>query len=592
MRVLRARSSTCEQRGNRFLSAGCEFDGGGATDAPGSASDADRQLNVVLHELEAVMAPSSPEAVNLRAYLRFLRSSVAARDGLLAYLLEKANETLLAFHFFMFNDNPRGQVYVEYDGAVWRKRVTAFQQFNIDNLLNNMPFWYGGLVERWVPGAAVTEEERAVGVLCAQIVLRDIALPLLEKKDWEETRSAILIASPPEVPVATVRGPQAAGAQQPSSNDVTQAGVSRPPGLVAPGTRGLQAPQAPLRVALPVAVAGSGSGARAINAADGRPPLTPPMLNGASGTRSGVPARAPDSARTSSAAPPLSIVTTRGQVPGSTVLAGAVQLPVAAPQPAQKRLFAEVGSARYKTAAYVMGFAIHSSINLVARGVLGRRGPAHVKMLEVLRSLDSSVGSVLHRASKQHRSAPGEALVRPRVRVLEFQTRLEHFLLCGPLSAERTVLEGRNHFNSVVADVLKSEGVMTAWRTLVEELRVSGGVSTTPHPPDAVKGSLAVLMKKYLFTREADHLKNAGLTCTDGSQSKLGNRAHLKTMAVAVMQAKSSGGSLKGDRKLTEGGSQGVRLVQAAARLGEAALDFDEDELMEDEGYSSGGSDV
>ena len=262
---------------------------------------------------------------------------------------------------------------------------------------------------------------------------------------------------------------------------------------------------------------------------------------------------------------------------------------MAAPQPAQKRLFAEVGSARYKTAAYVMGFAIHSSINLVARGVLGRRGPAHVKMLEVLRSLDSSVGSVLHRASKQHRSAPGEALVRPRVRVLEFQTRLEHFLLCGPLSAERTVLEGRNHFNSVVADVLKSEGVMTAWRTLVEELRVSGGVSTTPHPPDAVKGSLAVLMKKYLFTREADHLKNAGLTCTDGSQSKLGNRAHLKTMAVAVMQAKSSGGSLKGDRKLTE---QGVRLVQAAARLGEGALDVDEDELMEDEGYSSGGSDV
>ena len=121
---------------------------------------------------------------------------------------------------------------------------------------------------------------------------------------------------------------------------------------------------------------------------------------------------------------------------------------------------------------------------------------------------------------------------------------------------------------------------------------MSGGVSTTPHHPDAVKGSLAVLMKKYLFTREADHLKNAGLTCTDGSQSKLGNRAHLKTMAVAVMQAKSSGGSLKGDRKLTEGGSQGVSLVQAAARLGEAALEFDEDELMEDEGYSSGGSDV
>ncbi len=55
------------------------------------------------------------------------------------------------------------------------------------------------------------------------------------------------------------------------------------------------------------------------------------------------------------------------------------------------------------------------------------------------------------------------------------------------------------------------------------------------------------------------------------------------------MQAKSSGGSLKGDRKLTE---QGVRLVQAAARLGEGALDVDEDELMEDEGYSSGGSDV
>ncbi len=169
-------------------------------------------------------------------------------------------------------------------------------------------------------------------MLCAQIVLRDIALPLLEKQDWEETRSAILIASPPEVPVATVRGPQPAGFQHPrTSNDVTQAGVPRPPGLVAPGKRGLQAPQAPLRVALPVAsaaVAGSGSGSRTSNAADGRPPLTPPMLNGASGTRSGVPARAPDSARTSSAAPPLSIVTTRGQVPGSTVLAGAVQLPV------------------------------------------------------------------------------------------------------------------------------------------------------------------------------------------------------------------------------------------------------------------------
>ena len=53
----------------------------------------------------------------------------------------------------------------------------------------------------------------------------------------------------------------------------------------------------------------------------------------------------------------------------------------------------------------------------------------------------------------------------------------------------------------MVADVLKSKDseVMNAWCALVEELRVSGGVSTTPHPPDAVKGSLAVLMKKYLL---------------------------------------------------------------------------------------------
>jgi hypothetical protein len=123
----------------------------------------------------------------LLAYTHFLATDVVAGAGLVQYIIQKAEETRLAFHLYMHHPTT-GHKVVDYCGKVWKDRAVEFQYFNMDNLFNQRITHYRIFVPDapWIATVSgLTPEEHAVAAHVGVIILRDIALPLLERRSWQ-----------------------------------------------------------------------------------------------------------------------------------------------------------------------------------------------------------------------------------------------------------------------------------------------------------------------------------------------------------------------------------------------------------------------